>query len=105
MCFLWFSYERHYRSLLDHMIKNDLALKGNLDGAELLIFSSNQLPESSQRKNLFNSLLFQFSGQVSNMSLKFCWIVLPSWSFVNDVRTYLEVGFLFVIIKACRSVL
>ena len=32
------------------MIKKDLALKGNLDGVELLIFPSNQLPEKSQRK-------------------------------------------------------
>lgn len=33
------------------MIKKDLALKGNLDGVELLIFPSNQLPEKSQRKD------------------------------------------------------
>lgn len=49
-CYLQYSYERNYKSLLDCMIKNDLALKGNFDGVELLIFSSNQLPEKSQRK-------------------------------------------------------
>ncbi|XP_022148589.1 uncharacterized protein LOC111017216 isoform X4 [Momordica charantia] len=57
------SYERHYRSLLDHMIKNDLALKGNLDGAELLIFTSNQLPESSQRWNMLFFLWGVFRGK------------------------------------------
>ncbi|KAB2609673.1 hypothetical protein D8674_041880, partial [Pyrus ussuriensis x Pyrus communis] len=46
------SYERHYKSLLDAMVKNDLALKGNFDGVELLIFPSNQLPEKSQRWNM-----------------------------------------------------
>lgn len=40
------------------MTKNDLALKGNLDGVELLIFSSNQLPENSQRKTFLNYYLF-----------------------------------------------
>ena len=37
-------------------MKNDLALKGNLDGVELLIFPSNQLPENSQRKNIFGDM-------------------------------------------------
>jgi hypothetical protein len=32
------------------MIRHDLALKGFIDGVELLIFASNQLPENSQRK-------------------------------------------------------
>ncbi|XP_059443236.1 uncharacterized protein LOC132175344 isoform X3 [Corylus avellana] len=49
------SYGRNYKSLLERMIKNDSALKVNLDGAELLIFSSNSLPENSQR---WNKLLF-----------------------------------------------
>lgn len=35
---------------MNYMMKNDLALKGNLDGVELLIFSSNILPEKTQRK-------------------------------------------------------
>lgn len=50
---MWYSYERSYKTFLDDMIKNDLALKGNLDGVELLIFPSNQLPENSQRKDVF----------------------------------------------------
>ncbi|PQM39488.1 hypothetical protein Pyn_25374 [Prunus yedoensis var. nudiflora] len=50
------SYERDYKILLDAMIKNDLALKGNFDGVELLIFPSNQLPERSQ-PSAANSLL------------------------------------------------
>ena len=34
------------------MIKNDLALKGNIAGVELLVFPSNELPQDSQRKSL-----------------------------------------------------
>ncbi|XP_058104273.1 uncharacterized protein LOC131248183 isoform X3 [Magnolia sinica] len=45
------SYERNYKKLLENMLKNDLALKGNFEGIELLIFPSNQLPEKSQRWN------------------------------------------------------
>ncbi|XP_038970829.1 uncharacterized protein LOC103714039 isoform X2 [Phoenix dactylifera] len=48
------SYKNNYSKLLETMLKNDLALKGNVDGAELLIFPSNLLPENSQRwNNLF----------------------------------------------------
>ncbi|XP_044498759.1 uncharacterized protein LOC123220565 isoform X3 [Mangifera indica] len=46
------SYERNYKCLVDSMMKNDLALKGDLDGVELLIFPSSQLPENCQRWNL-----------------------------------------------------
>ncbi|KAK0591399.1 hypothetical protein LWI29_001106 [Acer saccharum] len=46
------SYERNYKGLLDSMIKNDLALKGNQDGVEILIFPSSQLPENCQRWNM-----------------------------------------------------
>ncbi|XP_057422902.1 uncharacterized protein LOC130716887 [Lotus japonicus] len=44
-----------YRGLMNYMINNDLALKGNLDGVELLIFPSNILPERSQ---LWNQMMF-----------------------------------------------
>jgi len=37
------------------MIKNDLALKGNLDNVDLLIFASNQLPSNCQRKNAYQN--------------------------------------------------
>ncbi|XP_050253362.1 uncharacterized protein LOC126699527 isoform X3 [Quercus robur] len=57
------SYERNYKSLLDSMIKHDLALKGNLDGVELLIFPSNQLPEKSQRWNMLFFLWGVFRGK------------------------------------------
>ncbi|AES82678.2 hypothetical protein MTR_7g116160 [Medicago truncatula] len=43
------SYDTHYSSLMNKMIKNDMALKGNLNGAELLIFPSNILPQEIQR--------------------------------------------------------
>lgn len=46
------SYERSYKNLLDRMIKYDFSLKGNFGGFELLIFSSNLLPEKSQRESL-----------------------------------------------------
>lgn len=49
------SYERNYKPLVDNMIKKDLALKGNLDNVELLIFASNQLPPNCQRKNAYQS--------------------------------------------------
>lgn len=48
--FCYYSYERYYKVLVDSMMKNDSALMGNLDGIELLIFPSNQLPENCQRK-------------------------------------------------------
>jgi len=41
------------------MIRNDLALKGNFEDVELLIFPSNQLPENSQRKELFHTFVNQ----------------------------------------------
>lgn len=49
------SYERSYKPLVDNMIQKDLALKGYLEGVELLIFASNQLPRNCQRKNSFTS--------------------------------------------------
>ncbi|KAK6129394.1 hypothetical protein DH2020_036870 [Rehmannia glutinosa] len=42
------NYDKIYKVLLDNMMKNDLALKGNVNGVELLIFPSNQLPDNSQ---------------------------------------------------------
>lgn len=48
--FTFHSYDTHYSSLMNKMIKNDMALKGNLNGAELLIFPSNILPQEIQRK-------------------------------------------------------
>ncbi|XP_052480048.1 uncharacterized protein LOC105761526 [Gossypium raimondii] len=49
------SYQNNYKVLLDTMVKNDLAVKGNFEGVELLIFPSNHLPEHCQR---WNNLLF-----------------------------------------------
>ncbi|XP_041013050.1 uncharacterized protein LOC121256342 isoform X5 [Juglans microcarpa x Juglans regia] len=60
------SFERNYKSLLDNMVKNDLALKGNFDGVELLIFPSNQLPEKSQRWNTLFFLWGVFRGKRVN---------------------------------------
>nr|XP_029124426.1 uncharacterized protein LOC105059588 isoform X2 [Elaeis guineensis] len=52
------SYKNNYSKLLENMLKNDLALRGNMDGAELLIFPSNLLPQNSQR---WNNFLFLWS--------------------------------------------
>ncbi|KAK1273948.1 hypothetical protein QJS04_geneDACA012121 [Acorus gramineus] len=45
------SYEGYYKKLLENLLKNDFALKGEISGIELLIFPSNKLPEKSQRWN------------------------------------------------------
>lgn len=52
------SYDKSYKILLEGMIRNDLALKGDIDGVELLIFPSTQLPVKSQRKDLNLQLLY-----------------------------------------------
>ncbi|KAK9266901.1 hypothetical protein L1049_027160 [Liquidambar formosana] len=57
------SYGRNYKSLLECMMENDLALRGNVDGIELLIFSSNLLPEKSQRWNKLSFLWGVFRGR------------------------------------------
>ncbi|XVF51976.1 hypothetical protein PTKIN_Ptkin04bG0227700 [Pterospermum kingtungense] len=57
------SYERSYKNLLDRMIKNDLSLKQNFGEVELLIFSSNLLPEKSQRWNKLQFLWGVFRGK------------------------------------------
>ncbi|KAL7213870.1 hypothetical protein ACSBR1_026326 [Camellia fascicularis] len=60
------SYEKSYKSLLETMMKNDLALKGNFDGVELLIFPSNHLPEKFQRWNMLYFLWGVFRGKKVN---------------------------------------
>ncbi|KAF8096890.1 hypothetical protein N665_0299s0050 [Sinapis alba] len=62
------SYEKCYKPLVDDMIQNDLALKGNLEGVELLIFASNQLPQNCQRWNMFFFLWGVFRGKKEKCS-------------------------------------
>ncbi|MED6167690.1 hypothetical protein PIB30_005317 [Stylosanthes scabra] len=62
------SYRTCYTQLVDIMIKEDLALKANLDGVELLIFPSNILPEKSQRWNDILFLWGFFKGRKENNS-------------------------------------
>ncbi|CAK9166009.1 unnamed protein product [Ilex paraguariensis] len=57
------SYEKSYKILLDSMMSSDLALKGIIDGVELLIFPSNQLPEKYQRWNMLFFLWGVFRGK------------------------------------------
>ncbi|CAL0329392.1 unnamed protein product [Lupinus luteus] len=72
------SYEHYYKGLLDHMIRNDLALKGILDGVEILIFPSNQLPENAQRWNTLYFLWGVFKGSKRNHSDSVENICIPS---------------------------
>ncbi|VVA96265.1 unnamed protein product [Arabis nemorensis] len=62
------SYEKNYKPLVENMIQNDLALKGNLEGVELLIFASNQLPQNCQRWNMLFFLWGVFRGRRKNCS-------------------------------------
>lgn len=57
------SYLRSYKNLLEYMMKHDLALRGNVNGVELLIFPSNQLAHRSQRWNTFFFLWGVFRGK------------------------------------------
>ncbi|CAN0830262.1 hypothetical protein LINGRAHAP2_LOCUS1343 [Linum grandiflorum] len=59
------SYNKHYKGLLDNAVKRDLAFKGYIDGVELLIFPSTQLPEDSQRWNMMFFLWGVFKGRKS----------------------------------------
>ncbi|XP_072993699.1 uncharacterized protein [Typha latifolia] len=63
------SYEKNYNKLLENMLKNDLALIGNIDTVELLVFPSKLLPENSQRWNKLYFLWGVFRGRRKN-SLK-----------------------------------
>ncbi|KAJ0244584.1 Uncharacterized protein HA466_0191990 [Hirschfeldia incana] len=62
------SYEKSYKPLVDNMIQKDLALKGSLEGVELLIFASNQLPQNCQRWNMFFFLWGVFRGKKEKCS-------------------------------------
>ncbi|XWS42848.1 hypothetical protein CRYUN_Cryun16bG0049800 [Craigia yunnanensis] len=80
------SYEKNYKILLDTLVKNDLALKGNFEGVELLIFPSNQLPEHCQRWNTLLFLWGIFKGRrasCSNSSKSAC---IPDASMVRLER-------------------
>ncbi|KQJ86829.1 uncharacterized protein LOC100846635 [Brachypodium distachyon] len=46
------SYQNHYSKLVQNMLDKDLALRGNIETAELLIFPSNILTKNSQRWNM-----------------------------------------------------
>ncbi|KAI4327279.1 hypothetical protein L6164_019759 [Bauhinia variegata] len=57
------SHTTSYTRLLNYMKKNDLALRGNFDGVELVIFSSNVLPENLESWNTSSYLWGVFRGQ------------------------------------------
>ncbi|XP_073297843.1 protein PARALOG OF AIPP2-like isoform X2 [Primulina huaijiensis] len=60
------SYNKIYKVWLENIMKNDLALKGNVNGVELLIFPSNQLLENSQRWNMLFFLWGVFRGKMES---------------------------------------
>lgn len=60
------SYERSYKTLLETMMRRDLALKGNFDGVEILILPSNHLPQNAQRWNMMFFLWGVFRGKKVN---------------------------------------
>ncbi|XP_059625095.1 protein PARALOG OF AIPP2-like isoform X2 [Cornus florida] len=62
------SYEKSYKILLESMAKCDLALKGNINDVELLIFPSNNLPDKSQRWNTMFFLWGVFRAKRVNCS-------------------------------------
>ncbi|XP_078173207.1 ASI1-immunoprecipitated protein 2-like isoform X2 [Carex rostrata] len=62
------SYENCYMKLVESMHKNDLALRGKIDTAELLVFPSNILPEYSQRWNKLYFLWGIFRGNSTKFS-------------------------------------
>ncbi|XP_077236950.1 uncharacterized protein LOC143878543 isoform X2 [Tasmannia lanceolata] len=93
------SYERNYKKLLENILKNDLALKGNIDGIELLIFASNQLPEKSQRWNrlfflwaVFRERKENCSESLSGSQKKLCGANLGVESSVQDLPTVMAEG-------------
>uniref|UniRef100_A0A0E0F4T5 AIPP2-like SPOC-like domain-containing protein n=1 Tax=Oryza meridionalis TaxID=40149 RepID=A0A0E0F4T5_9ORYZ len=65
------SYEIHYRKLVENMLKDDLALRGNIETAELLIFASNTLPNNFQRWNMFHFLWGVFRGCLNGVKSLF----------------------------------
>ncbi|RDX94141.1 hypothetical protein CR513_23509, partial [Mucuna pruriens] len=88
LTFFYYSYERHYKGLLDHMIRNDLALRGNFDGVELVIFASNQLPEDSQRWNMLFFLWGIFRGRRINHSDSGKEICIPSLNVMPNEKDF-----------------
>ncbi|XP_011028191.1 PREDICTED: uncharacterized protein LOC105128293 isoform X2 [Populus euphratica] len=62
------SYESNYKILMEYMTKNNLGLKANIDGLDLLIFSSKLLPKRSQRWNQMLFLWGVFRGRKINCS-------------------------------------
>ncbi|KAG4154382.1 hypothetical protein ERO13_D03G054500v2 [Gossypium hirsutum] len=80
------SYEKYYKVLLDTMVKNDLALKGNFEGVEFLIFPSNKLPESCQRWNTLSFLWGVFKGRRANCSDSSKSVCIPDASMVHLER-------------------
>ncbi|KAL5129678.1 Bromodomain adjacent to zinc finger domain protein 2B [Glycine soja] len=82
------SYERYYKGLLDHMIRNDLALRGTFDGVELLIFASNQLLEDSQRWNMLFFLWGIFRGRRINHLDSTKKICIPSLNVMPNEKDF-----------------
>ncbi|CAL9028970.1 unnamed protein product [Prunus brigantina] len=81
------SYRRNYKVLVECMVRDDLALRANVDGVELLIFPSNMLPENSQCWNRMLFLWGVFRGRRVSCSE----LTQPSRD-VNQVDSILKGG-------------
>ncbi|VVA32408.1 PREDICTED: PRUPE_2G329000 [Prunus dulcis] len=81
------SYRRNYKVLVECMVRDDLALRANVDGVELLIFPSNMLPEDSQCWNRMLFLWGVFRGRRVSCSE----LMQPSRD-VNQVDSILKGG-------------
>ncbi|CAL8155934.1 unnamed protein product [Prunus armeniaca] len=81
------SYRRNYKVMVECMVRDDLALRANVDGVELLIFPSNMLPENSQCWNRMLFLWGVFRGRRVSCSE----LTQPSRD-VNQVDSILKGG-------------
>ncbi|ONI06077.1 hypothetical protein PRUPE_5G038800 [Prunus persica] len=81
------SYRRNYKVLVECMVRDDLALRANVDGVELLIFPSNMLPEDLQCWNRMLFLWGVFRGRRVSCSE----LMQPSRD-VNQVDSILKGG-------------
>jgi hypothetical protein len=85
------SYEIHYRKLVENMLKDDLALRGNIETAELLIFASNTLPNNFQRnKFLTNFLVIFYLSKIFGTIIDFNLILLQDGTCSIFCGVYLE---------------
>ncbi|KAH9622526.1 hypothetical protein KSS87_023651 [Heliosperma pusillum] len=93
------SYLRSYKILVDYMMKHDLALRGNINGVELLVFPSNHLPHESKCWNTLYFIWGVFRGRRPRIlddrfSFGKCEISVPDKAVLHKAVTSAENPFL-----------